>query len=186
MRIITGSAKGTKLLTLEGTDTRPTPERVKEAIFSMIQFDIEGRRILDLFSGSGQMGLEALSRGAAKAVLVDSNPQAIKIIKENAQKTKLLSSCQILCSDYSAYLKSVTGKETFDLIYLDPPYALKLVPRLMEKIERANILSPYGRIICETEEPQAPKAPDTFVLEKHLHYGRVTVTIFAKRKEDLS
>ncbi len=184
MRIITGSAKGTKLLTLEGINTRPTPERVKEAVFSMVQFDLEGRRFLDLFSGSGQMGLEALSRGATRAVLVDSNPQAIKIIRENAQKTKLIPACEILCSDYSAYLKSVTGKEKFDLIYLDPPYALKLVPRLLEKIERANILSPNGMILCETEEPKAPNAPDTLELKKLLHYGRITISVFTKRKEE--
>ena len=95
MRIITGSAKGTRLMTLEGENTRPTSERVKESVFSMLQFDIEGRRVLDLFGGSGQMGLEALSRGAAQATIVDASPEAVKIIKTNAQKTKQQNSHSI-------------------------------------------------------------------------------------------
>ena len=89
MRVITGRARGIKLVTLEGEMTRPTSERAKEAIFSMIQFDLEGRRVLDLFAGSGQMGIEALSRGAAQAVMVDQSKDAIAIIKQNVEKTKL-------------------------------------------------------------------------------------------------
>ncbi|MBQ2240957.1 MAG: RsmD family RNA methyltransferase, partial [Clostridia bacterium] len=89
MRIITGSARGVSLMTLPGEATRPTAERTKEAVFSMIQFDIEGRKILDLFAGSGQLALEALSRGAASAVLCDKSKEAINIIKKNAEKTRL-------------------------------------------------------------------------------------------------
>lgn len=184
MRIITGSAKGTRLETLEGLDTRPTPERVKEAVFSMLQFELEGRRILDLFSGSGQMGLEALSRGASYAVLVDSNPSAMQIIKKNAQKTKLFSQCSLLCCDYGAYLKGATDKERFDIIFLDPPYAQKILPRILEKLDRANVVAPNGYVICESEEEHPPVAPASLTLYKHLHYGRVTISVFQKRKDD--
>ena len=107
MRIITGSAKGTRLETLDGEMTRPTSERVKEAIFSMIQFDVEGKRILDLFGGSGQLGLEALSRGADIATFVDSSRDAAELIKRNAQKAKLFDRCRRI---YNTHFMSVTGK----------------------------------------------------------------------------
>ncbi len=184
MRIITGKARGVRLATLEGTDTRPTPERVKEAVFSMLQFDIEGRNVLDLFAGSGQMGLEALSRGAQSAVLIDKNPQAAQIIKANAQKTKLFSACRILCCDSLAFLKNSRGRECFDLIFLDPPYALRLIPSLLEKIEQAGVLSAQGLIVCETEQETPPYAPDSLQLEKHVRYGRIFISLFRHKKED--
>ena len=121
MRVITGVAKGKKLKTLEGDATRPTSERIKGAIFSSIQFEIEGRRVLDLFAGSGQMSLEALSRGAKFAVMLDSSPAAIKIITENAEKTRLAPKCLIKREDYLSYIKKNAGKQ-FDIIFLDPPY----------------------------------------------------------------
>ena len=122
MKIITGIAKGMNLETLEGEATRPTSQRVKEAIFSMIQFEIENASVLDLFAGSGQMGLEALSRGAKHATLCDKSPQAINIISENAEKTKLNSKCTIRRCDYLDALRSNMGKK-FDIVFLDPPYA---------------------------------------------------------------
>ena len=130
MRIITGSARGAVLTTLEGEATRPTSSKVKEAIFSSIQFDLEGRRFLDLFAGSGQMGLEALSRGAEKAVMVDNSREAIEIMKANAQKTHLYQKTSILCMDFQQYIRSARGKIQFDIVFLDPPYALRLIPRL--------------------------------------------------------
>ena len=114
MRIITGKAKGTKLTTLDGYATRPTSERVKEAVFSMLQGDIENREVLDLFSGSGQMALEALSRGASHAVLVDKSPQSINIIKENAEKTRLVSDCTIVRDEYLSFIRKNKGKK-FDI-----------------------------------------------------------------------
>lgn len=184
MRIITGTARGVRLATLEGLETRPTPERVKEAVFSMLQFDIEGRRVLDLFAGSGQMGLEALSRGAANAVLIDANPQAVQIIKGNAQKTKLFSACRILCTDALTYLKNCAGKESFDLIFLDPPYAQKLIPSLLQKIAQAGILAPNGKILCESEQEEPPTAPTSLHLQKHTRYGRVFISVFTNRQEE--
>ena len=121
MRIITGTARGTRLQTLDGDATRPTAERVKEAIFSMIQFDLTDATVLDLFAGSGQLGLEALSRGAEKAHLIDKSADAVAIIKANAQKTHLWERCRLVLSDYAEYLRVSKGKQKFDFVFLDPP-----------------------------------------------------------------
>ena len=128
MRIITGKARGIKLVSLEGDATRPTSERVKEAVFSMIQFDIEGRSVLDLFSGSGQLALEALSRGAAHAVMIDKSRDAVKIIKTNVEKTKLAEDCEIFNCDYKEYITKNKGRQ-FDIVFVDPPYAQNLCAR---------------------------------------------------------
>ena len=110
MRIITGKAKGIVLKAPQGETTRPTADRVKEAVFSMLQFDIEDRSVLDLFAGSGQMGLEALSRGAAEAVFIDKSKDAIKAIKENLEKTKLLDKAKVYQNDYLDYIKHNKGQ----------------------------------------------------------------------------
>ena len=152
MRIITGIARGTKLETLDGDATRPTTEMAKEGIFSSIQFDLEEKRILDLFAGSGQMGLEALSRGAASCVFIDNSSAAAEIIKRNAQKTKLFSSCKVSCMDYTEYLKAVTGKDVvFDYIFVDPPYGLKLAPEVVKKIFKSGCIHDGTLIYCESD-----------------------------------
>ena len=110
MRIITGKSRGTTLVTLEGENTRPTSERAKEAVFSMLQFELEGRRVLDLFGGSGQLALEALSRGAASAVIADSSRQAVEIIKKNAEKTRLAPCCNIICADWTQTLRRLATR----------------------------------------------------------------------------
>ena len=145
MRIITGKAKGIKLNTLEGIETRPTAERVKEAIFSMIQFDIEGRKVLDLFSGSGQMGLEAVSRGAAHAVMVDRSKNAIKIIESNAEKTHLKEQCTIINSDATDFIKRNKGNK-FDIIFIDPPYASGLYAPILLELKNNDLLKPTSLI----------------------------------------
>jgi 16S rRNA (guanine(966)-N(2))-methyltransferase RsmD len=122
MRIITGTARNTPLATLEGEGTRPTSERVKEALFSMFQFEIEGRRALDLFAGSGQLGLEALSRGAAHATFIDNTRAACDVIIANAKKARLFDRCRVSATEYTTALRGWAGKEKFDLIFLDPPY----------------------------------------------------------------
>ena len=126
MRIITGKAKGKKLFTLEGEATRPTSERIKGAIFSAIQFDIEGRRVLDLFAGSGQMGLEALSRGAVGATFIDSSREAMEIVKKNARATGFFDTSKFIVSDGANYLRKAAGREKYDLVFIDPPYAMNL------------------------------------------------------------
>ena len=123
LRIITGTAKGKKLKTLEGEATRPTSDRIKEAVFSAIQFDVENRRVLDLFAGSGQLGLEALSRGAQSAVFIDSAREAIDIVKENARTTGFFDKCRYLVSDWRNYIRKASslGRDKFDLVFIDPP-----------------------------------------------------------------
>ncbi|NLE12426.1 MAG: 16S rRNA (guanine(966)-N(2))-methyltransferase RsmD [Clostridiales bacterium] len=182
MRIITGSAKGAKLEALEGEETRPTAERVKEAVFSMIQFDIEGRRVLDLFAGSGQMGLEALSRGAERAVFTDSNPHAVEIIKANAQKIGLFKRCSISCTDYARYIRSAAG-EKFDIIFLDPPYGSDLLEDALKMLTAADLVADNGYVICETDSP-TPLSAEGMRLKRHYKYGRIYISLLTKEASD--
>lgn len=180
MRIITGSARGINLKTLEGEDTRPTPERVKEAVFSYIQFDIAGKTVLDLFAGSGQMGLEALSRGAEKATLVDASRDAANIITENAKKTKLYPKTNVLCMDWKAYIRAAGGRSSFDYIYLDPPYAMRLLPEILAALCDADMINTGGMVICEDEKPldieENVMLAARYEKVKGVKYGRVHIT----------
>ena len=151
MRVITGTARGTKLATLDSDATRPTSDKVKEAIFSMIQFDLEGRVVLDLFGGSGQLAIEALSRGAERAVIVDSSREATATIIENAKKTKLFEKCRVSTSDYASYLKGAAGREKFNIIFLDPPYNTFLLRDALAGIKDAGILAPGGIVVAECD-----------------------------------
>lgn len=187
MRIITGSARGAVLNTLEGEATRPTPAKVKEALFSSIQFDIEGRKVLDLFAGSGQLGLEALSRGAEKATFVDGAKEATTIITANAQKTHLYQKSNVLCMDWKQYIKSAKGRNKFDLVFLDPPYALRLLPKVLAELYDADMLNEGALIVCEDEE--GGLAEDVMVearynLVKTSRYGRVHITILTPITEE--
>ncbi len=183
MRIITGKARGVHLETLEGDMTRPTTERAKEAIFSMIQFDLEGRRVLDLFAGSGQLGLEALSRGAAHATLVDQSKDAVRVIRQNAEKTRLAGDCTVICSDFAEYLAGRRGRDAFDFIFIDPPYAMRAVPTAVEAVLRTRALKPHGMIICESGEPDPLGYATGTVLSSHFRlwkearYGKAYVTL---------
>ena len=179
MRIITGTARGTRLETLDGETTRPTIERIKEAVFSTIQFDIEDRRVLDLFAGSGQLGLETLSRGASKAVFVDIDRDAAEIIKRNAQKTKLYEKCTVLNTDYKQYIKNADGKEKFDIIFLDPPYQSDMLDDALQKIAATDILHDNGMIICESDRTE-PLSAQGMELFKHARYGKIHITILIK------
>ncbi len=187
MRIITGRARGIKLTTLEGEMTRPTSERAKEAIFSRLQFEIEGRRVLDLFAGSGQMGLEAVSRGAAHAVLVDQAKEAVAVIHKNAERTRLAADCTIVCSDFATYLRGARGKEPFDLIFIDPPYAMNACRAAVEAIEEARLLKAYGILVLESAEPH-PLGVDTplaarYEVLREARYGKASVTILTPIRE---
>ena len=150
MRIITGSARGVSLYTLAGDNTRPTSERTKEAVFSMLQFEIEGRRILDLFAGSGQMALEALSRGASFAVLVDRSREAVGVIEKNVTKTKMTDKCRVICMDSLDYLKKQT--DLFDIIWLDPPYDSVLLKASLKLLLEGGFLKPTTVLACESRE----------------------------------
>jgi 16S rRNA (guanine(966)-N(2))-methyltransferase RsmD len=185
MRVITGIARGCRLSTLAGEDTRPTTDKVKEGLFSAIQFDIEGRRVLDLFAGSGQLGIEALSRGASGAVFVDRNPDATAIIKQNLQKTGLMAQAQILTTDASSYVER--PKDAFDLVFLDPPYSSGLLVPTLEKT--AKLVNDGGIMVCESdEEAVLPDKVDRFTLDRVRKYGRIQVWIYrysALNEEDV-
>lgn len=152
MKIITGSAKGMNLQTLEGDATRPTSQRVKEAVFSMIQFEIEGATVLDVFAGCGQLGLEALSRGAKKATFCDLSRDSVDIIIANAKKTRLFDRCRVSCCDYKQMIRGLAGKESFDFIFIDPPYKDKVIPNVLRELLKADIIADGAKIICESSD----------------------------------
>ena len=182
MRVISGTARGIRLKTPEGLKTRPTSDRVKEAIFSVIQFEVEGSRFLDLFAGSGQMGIEALSRGAVSAVFVDGRREACKLVQDNLKTTKLERNAQVVQSDYLSYLEHC--RQTFDIIFLDPPYAEEFLENSLKKISEIDILSSRGIIICERP---ADKLLDLEIpglqRGKDYRYGKTWVTMFRKLDE---
>lgn len=181
MRVITGLAKGRRLKSLPGDAVRPTSDKVKEGIFSAIQFDIEGRRFLDLFAGSGQMGIEALSHGCESCVFVDSSKESIKIVKENVATCRFEEKSRIVNSDYSVFL--ATCKDTFDIAFLDPPYKADLLEKALCGV--AKLMSSFGIIICEhpTDIP-LPERINGFSVSKVYRYGKINLTVFKKEKED--
>jgi 16S rRNA (guanine(966)-N(2))-methyltransferase RsmD len=184
LRIITGTAKGKKLITLEGEATRPTSERIKEAVFSSIQFDLEERRVLDLFAGSGQLGLEALSRGAASAFFTDSEREAIEIVKKNAVTCGFQDKCKYLVSDWRNYIRKASGREKFDLVFVDPPYAMECCGDALLRLEKSELLADGAIVVLEsgTEEIDPEKFP-SFECIKSTHYGKKTfVNIFIFRE----
>ena len=182
MRVITGTARGRKLLTLEGEDVRPTTDRVKEAVFSVIQFETEGRSFLDLFAGSGQMGIEALSRGAKEAVFVDSAKKSVEVIRKNLAATKLEQNARVVQTDWQSFL-SMSGAQ-FDIAFLDPPYgkgilqrALEALPAHMKKTGVIIAENPLGEeILSEYGE---------FALDRQYRYGKIKISTF-RNKEFLS
>lgn len=185
MRIITGSARGTRLETLEGEQiTRPTTEKVKEGIFSAIQFDIEGRRVLDLFGGCGQMGLEALSRGAANCVFIDSNDKAAELIRRNAQKAKLYSQCLVLCSGYKEYIKTAQDKREFDLVFIDPPYDSEFASDALERLAKGNLLSEGAYVLVESDKEDLDFDCSVYELVKVYRYGKTFVTKLKKKVQE--
>lgn len=180
MRIITGSARGVRLEAPAGLETRPTAEKVKEAVFSMIQFEIEGREVLDGFGGSGQMALEALSRGAVGATVLDTRKEAVEVIRRNAQKTKLYEKCIILQSDCLRYLRTAkkSGRR-FDLVFLDPPYDSTLAQDALTLLAREDLVRENGKVIVESDREEPFTCPG-FTLRRHAKYGRIRVSLLEK------
>ena len=181
MRIISGKARGTKLYTLEGIATRPTLDRVKESLFNIIQNDIEDSTVLDLFSGSGAIGLEFLSRGAKRAVLCDNSKDAIKIIKQNVQKTHFEENSEIYNMEFTKLIERLQNQK-FDIIYIDPPYATDFIKISIEKIIEYKLVNENTKIIVETDDEtrilnQIEKM-DVEITDKR-KYGRATI-IFLK------
>ena len=179
MRVITGKARGVVLKTPEGMATRPTTDRVKEALFSIIQFDVPGCRVLDLFGGTGQLGIEALSRGAVSAVFVDSSDTACKLIQENLKRTKLYEYAKVVRSDYLEYLRRC--KEKFDIIFLDPPYAEVFLENSLNCITEIDILQSNGIIVTERPlEKELPWDFPGFSRSKDYKYGNTLITLYRK------
>ena len=175
MRVITGSAKGRKLITLEGEDIRPTSAKVKGAIFNSIQFDIEGRNVLDLFAGAGQLGIEALSRGARKAVFVDLSRDAIKVVNDNLEHCRLKDNATVFNGDGLSYLK--TTREKFDIVFIDPPYKKQLALKALSLV--LNVLNEGGIIVCETDiNEELPEAIGEYTVAKQDTYSKTKLTIY--------
>ena len=184
MRVITGSARGRRLRELEGMETSPTTDRVKEGLFSALQFEIEGRRVLDLFAGTGQLGIECLSRGAAEAVFVDRRAEAVRVIRENLRTTELADRAAVIAGDSLAYLER---RQRFDLIFLDPPYSTGLLEQALARITEFDILSPHGIMVAEHPAQQRlPALPDPYRLSRTYRYGRIAVTLFRRDGSNVS
>ncbi len=181
MRVITGSARGKQLHTLDGLELRPTAARVKEGLFSAIQFDIEGRTVLDLFAGSGQLGIEALSRGASRAVFTDESAEAVKCITRNLASTGLADSATVKRQDYASYLMSC--RESFDIIFVDPPYYRGFFENALNLAEQR--LKPNGTVICEfPSDVTLPEKIGGLSVARSYRYGKIR--LFLYRKESVS
>ena len=176
MRVITGTARGRRLKELAGMETRPTTDRVKEGLFNIIQFDIEGRRVLDLFAGTGQLGIEALSRGAASATCVDMRRDAANLVGENLKLTGLQDRGRVICGDAMAFLD--TCREKFDIVFLDPPYDAGLLEQAIAKITQFDILRQHGIMICESKVSWAlPPLEGPYVFHRAYRYGQIKLTV---------
>jgi len=179
LRVITGTARGVQLKTPEGMKTRPTSDRVKEALFSIIQFDVPCARVLDLFGGTGQLGIEALSRGAASAIFVDEGEKACALIRENLKRTKLSDRAKVIRSDYMQYLQNC--RETFDIVLLDPPYAEIFLENALNKLVEIDILESGAIIVAERPvEKELPWEFSGFTKSRDYKYGNTVLTLYRK------
>ena len=179
MRVITGKARGIQLKTPEGMLTRPTADRVKEALFSIIHFEVPGARVLDLFGGTGQLGIEALSRGADCATFVDAREESCRLIRENLKRTKLEGQGRVVRSDYLDYLSRC--RERFDIILLDPPYAEVFLENALKRITEIDILESNGIIVAERPlEKELPWEFEGYTRSKDYKYGKTLLTIYRK------
>ena len=180
MRVITGSARGRVLQPVAGMDVRPTTDKVKEAVFSAIQFEVEGARVLDLFCGSGQMGIEALSRGAQSCVFVDASRASQDVTKKNLTTTGLMSKARVAAMDYELFLKST--KDQFDLVFLVLSYSKGFVQKALPLI--APHVSESGVILCEHERCDPPPLSfGGFVRTKEYRYGRISISAFRRQEQ---
>ncbi len=186
MRIITGTAKGRTLLAPEGLETRPTSERAKEAIFSMLRFELEGRRVLDLFAGSGQMGLEAVSGGAASATLVDRSKKSFEILKKNIEKTGLFEKCRAVNADFADFL--ARDHERYDIVFLDPPYRGGVMGCALKMLYDGGHLSTIATLICESDVRDIMSDEDglakRYEVIKVAKYGIAQLTVLRPRVQE--
>ena len=179
MRVITGSARGRRLKTPENMDIRPTTDNVKESLFNILQFDIEGRQVLDLFAGTGQLGIECLSRGAAGVTFVDRDREAIRIVRENLRICGLTA--PVLQEDALRFLER---GQKFDLVFVDPPYDSELYEAVLERINSVDILSDGGIIVCEARrERDLPAMSAPYYKSREYRYSQVKLCFYKKEPQ---
>ena len=179
MRVITGTARGRKLGQLQGMDTRPTTDQVKESIFNIIQVDIEGRRVLDLFAGTGQLGIEALSRGAAGCTFVDQRKDAVALVRSNLKLCQLSDKARVVQGEALSFLSTV--RERYHLVFLDPPYRTDLLENAIKKIAEIDMLTENGIIICESPADKVlPELPQPYRKGREYRYGKIKITVYRK------
>lgn len=181
MRVITGSARGRRLETLPGEDiTRPTTESVKEALFSMIQFELEGKKVLDLFAGSAQLGIEALSRGARHCTFVENNKQAMRVAEANIAHCKLESASKVVFSDAITFL---SRKDNFDIAFLDPPYGQGIIEKCLPKL--LPMMSEDGVVVCETSRDESlPDSISGWYADRVRNYGKTKLTLYRREVQE--
>lgn len=178
MRVITGEARGRRLITLEGEDVRPTTDRVKEGMFNIIQFDLEGASVLDLFAGSGQLGIEALSRGAEHCTFVDSASSSIDVVKQNLKTVGYEKKSSVFCGDSKMYI--TLSRDKFDIALLDPPYNKNIIDGCLPAV--AERMTACGVIICETSINEAlPESTGEFFKHREYKYGKIKLTVYRKK-----
>lgn len=179
MRVISGKARGVSLKTPEGITTRPTADRVKEAMFSIIHFDLPGAMVLDLFGGTGQLGIEALSRGAKSVDFIDKDESACKLIRENLRRSKFENYANVIRSEYDIFLKRCTNH--YDIVFLDPPYAEVFLENSLKLITEIDILQTNGIIVAERPlDKELPWDYPGFARSKDYKYGKTLITLFRR------
>lgn len=176
MRVISGTARGSSLFSLDGKHTRPTTDKVKEAMFSIINFYLPDAVVLDLFAGSGALGIEALSRGAEKCIFIENSRAAANIVRKNLEKTRLTDYAELNISDYKNYLLSASEK--FDIILLDPPYNNGMCDAAMDIIYSRDLLNDDGIIVCETEFSEIIRTE--YIKKKDYKYGKTKLSVYIK------
>lgn len=180
MRVITGEARGRRLKEPVGMDIRPTTDKVKESIFNIIQFDIEGRKVLDLFGGSGQLGIEAISRGAKSAVFVDASQQAVKLINENLKIVGFEDRARVVRGDSISFLAS---GEKYGVVFMDPPYDTDLLDKALENAIKFDILKENGIIVCESKLEKQLAVTEPYYLSREYKYGKIKLSVFSRRAD---
>lgn len=179
MRVITGEARGRKLVTLEGEDVRPTTDRVKEGMFNIIQFDLEGANVIDLFAGSGQLGIEALSRGAKHCTFIDSTNRSVEVVKQNLKTVGFEKRASVFCGDAKMYIG--LSKDNFDIALLDPPYNKNIIDAVLPSVTEK--MTDYGVIICESAlDETLPQTAGEFSIHREYRYGKIKLTAYRKNK----
>lgn len=175
LRIIAGSAHGRKLISPEGKHVRPTLDRVRESVFNMLTAYLAEASVLDLFAGSGALGIEALSRGAAHAVFVDQSKASLEVVKQNLTLTHFEPSAEVIYSDFSAYLRQCSTQ--FDLIFLDPPYAAGFLESALDIIHQRKLLAENGLIVCELDSTDEIVCPEAYELYRNRKYGKARILL---------